>query len=205
MRKINKSSAPASLLSFCDKRPVEWSEIHKPENRHVYDDCLATCVDDQRNLCAYTEILLDEGTRHIDHYIKRSIDNRLTFEWSNMVAAVKDSKYGADWKDSHVTPRDYDADNKCYSNILNPVADDLAGRFVYHTDGLIAPSDDGDELAVNTIAVFNLNEPSLKSRRKVVMQSVRNMVASGISKEDVSLYLKSSGFHSVVEYELSFW
>jgi uncharacterized protein (TIGR02646 family) len=205
MKAITKSVAPESLLSFKNKPHNNWSDIHEPKNRHVYEDCLRTCIDDQNGLCAYTEILLNEGLRHIDHYIKRDIDNSLTFEWTNMFAAVKDSRFGADWKDCHITVKDYNPDRKRYNNILNPIMDKMEGRFVYSADGFMQPANDKDELAASTIVMFNLNEASLKSRRKSIIKSVRDLMVSGLSKEDVSMYMKSSGFNSVVEYELSFW
>lgn len=121
------------------------------------------------------------------------------------VSAVKDSRFGADWKDCHIAVKDYNLCRKRYNNILNPIMDKMEGRFVYSADGFMQPVDDKDELAASTIVMFNLNEASLKSRRKSIIKSVRDLMVSGLSKEDVSMYMKSSGFDSVVEYELSFW
>ena len=63
---------------------------------------------------------------------------------------------------------------------------------------------EADELATNTIKVFNLNEPSLKNRRKESMQMVRAMLKGGMQKEDIFSVLSSDGFVSAIEYELSF-
>mgnify|MGYP004553030061 FL=1 len=60
-----------------------------------------------------------------------------------------------------------------------------------------------DSAAVNTIRIFNLNEISLKSRRKDVMQSVRAMIKGGIDRQDILDYLKRDGLVSAIEYELS--
>jgi uncharacterized protein (TIGR02646 family) len=205
MRKINKTySAPASLMVFKKHHPLaQWDEIHKPENREVYGDCLHACMVDQEMLCGYTEIFLKPRITHIDHYVKRDIDPGQTFSWENMIAAVKDSRYGADWKDAKITKKDYNRTTKRYTSILNPITDSINGRFVYSTDGTIEPVDPYDVMAGKTIEVFNLNEESLKSQRKGTMLSARLMVDGGIPKDKVRVLLKESGFLSAVDYELS--
>jgi uncharacterized protein (TIGR02646 family) len=203
MRRICKANIPpASLTAFRQKHPAGWEEIHRPENMQAYSDSLCSCIADQENLCGYTEIFLKPQHSHIDHYIKRSIDNRLTFSWENMIAAVIDSRFGANWKDAHITEKDYDRCSMRYTNILNPVTDNLGGRFVYSTDGMIEPAEINDDLARNTIAMFNLNEDSLKSQRRRVMMAARDMVKGGIPEPEVREMLKTSGFSSAVDYEL---
>lgn len=122
MRRINKSEEPQSLRSFNKAKHENWTEISDPANRHVYNDCWQQCFEDQACLCSYTEAPLpkdkdkekdkDEDEvkvkRHIDHYIKRDFAPDLTFCWNNMIAAVKDSRFGADYKDKHVKRNDYD-------------------------------------------------------------------------------------------------
>lgn len=109
MRRISKSGIPQSLVAFNRTPHGDWADIHRPENRNVYEDCLERCSSDQGNRCGHTEISMTADSKHIDHYIKRALAPYLTFDWRNMIAAV------------------------------------------------------------NTIRVFNLNEISLKSRRKDVM------------------------------------
>lgn len=202
MKHIQKSVEPHSLTAFKRQNPTEWKSIHEMANKHVYEDCLSQCVVDQNNLCGYTEMCLDQGLVHIDHYIKRDIDSRLTFCWENMIAAVKDYRYGADWKDNHISHADYDSTNKRYRGILNPIVDSFLYRFQYATDGSIEPFDEQDEKAKDTILMFNLNEDSLKGRRREAMESARLMVKGGMTEQDVMEYLAPSGFVSAVQYEL---
>lgn len=203
MRRITKSMMPESLELFNKTSHADWSDIHQPNNKKVYEDCLDRCIMDQNNLCGYTEIALTPDTRHIDHYIKRDFDPRLTFDWTNMIAAVKDSRFGADWKDNQIKKKDYDKNLHRYRNILNPIENEMNGRFTFFTDGTIEPSDSNDSTAANTIKIFNLNESSLKSRRRDIMQDVRNMAEGGIDKDSILSYLKEDGFISAIEYELS--
>lgn len=204
MRTIVKSGEPQSLQRFNRIMHNSWDEIHLLNNQHVYDDCLNQCEIDQNYLCCYTEIPVIEGIKHIDHYIKRDLDPSLTFAWENMVCAIKDHRFGADWKDNHISLAGiYDKNGKCYSNLLNPLQHNLKGRFRYSTDGEIEPSDISDSIAENTIKVFNLNEKSLKTRRKEVMQFVRCLQDGGMDKSDIFDCLSEGGFLSVIEYELS--
>lgn len=215
MRRINKSEEPQSLRSFNKAKHENWTEISDPANRHVYNDCWQQCFEDQACLCSYTEAPLpkdkekdkDEDEvkvkRHIDHYIKRDFAPDLTFCWNNMIAAVKDSRFGADYKDKHVKRNDYDKSECCYTDILNPVKDEFAGRFRFSADGTIEPSDSQDIKAEKTIELFNLNEKSLKERRKVQMENVRTYIEDGWAKEEIPALLKERGFVSAIEYELS--
>lgn len=203
MRRIDKSEEPQSLRSFNKAKHEKWGEFSDKANRHVYNDCLQQCIEDQACLCGYTEVPLSKDNRHIDHYIKRDFAPDLTFCWNNMIAAVKDSRFGADYKDEHVKRNDYDKSECCYTDILNPLKDEFAGRFRFSADGTIEPSDSQDIKAEKTIELFNLNEKSLKERRKVQMENVRQYTKDGLAKEKIPALLAEDGFVSAIEYELS--
>ena len=211
MRRINKSEEPQSLRKFNKAKHENWKEISDLANRHVYNDCWQQCFEDQAHLCGYTEVPLPKEKdkdkvkvkRHIDHYIKKDFAPDLTFCWNNMIAAVKDDNFGADYKDKHVKRTDYDKSKCCYTDILNPVRDEFTGRFRFSADGTIEPSDNKDIKAKKTIELFNLNEKSLKERRKVQMENVRKYIEEGWAKEKIPALLKERGFVSAIEYELS--
>lgn len=203
MRRIDKSEEPQSLRSFNKAKHKKWEEIHNEANRHVYNDCLQQCIEDQAHLCGYTEVPLSKDNRHIDHYIKRDFAPDLTFCWNNMIAAVKDDDFGADYKDKHVKRNDYNKSECCYTDILNPVKDEFAGRFRFSADGTMEPSDNKDIKAEKTIELFNLNEKSLKERRKVQMENVRTYIENDYTKEATLAALTEDGFVSAIEYELS--
>ena len=120
-----------------------------------------------------------------------------------MIAAVKDCRFGADWKDKEVSSADYDSSNQSYRNILSPVTDNFGGRFKFSTDGYMEPMDSNDSLAAETIRVFNLNANFLMSQRKQSMINARDMYKGNIGKAEIISMLKSGGFISAIEYELS--
>lgn len=198
MRSIHKSAEPQSLQVFRKAGHSDWSEIY---NQCAYQDCLSQCVYDQGELDGYTEMVLD-NTRHIDHYVCRRFDPKMTFRWTNMVAAVRDSRFGANYKDTSIKTVHYDKTNGRYLNLYNPVTDDMKGVFSYYSDGSICPSDKQDIKAGCTIEFFNLNEKSLKERRRSIMEAARGMHRGGLSSEYVFEMLKTGGFISCLEYEI---
>lgn len=202
MKNIEKSAEPASLKAFKTQNPMKWETIHAEENKNVYEDCILQCMEDQNNLCGYTEVLLNEQY-HIDHFIKRSFDREMTFEWENMIASIHDSRFGADFKDENITSEEYDSRKKRYHHILSPIWDDLSNRFVYLTNGKIMPADPNDEQACQTIKIFNLNEASLCNRRKRTMAAIRNMLHGKMTKEEITHYLADAEFPTAIAYELS--
>ena len=202
MKKINKSGEPSSLTKLKRKTSSnKWEDIHTEQNRSIYEDCLFQCMDDQNYLCGYTEIKLDDNY-HIDHFIKRDIDPRQTFDWQNMIAAVHDSKFGADFKDKTVNKNDYNKRLKKYNCILNPVTENMENRFIFSTNGVIEPADRNDREATETIRVFNLQEDSLNSRRKQAMENTRKLLEQ-MDKEAVIGYLQGEEFPSAIAYEIS--
>lgn len=202
MRSIKKAPEPQSLTAFNKGAHINWDDIHLPNNQHVYNDCICQCVLDQEDLCGYTEICLDEGGRHIDHYIKKDLEPGLTFSWNNMVGAIKDSRFGADWKDNNIAAAGYNRSIRRYDNIYDPISDNLAGVFKFSTDGEIEPVNSTDQKAVTTISVFNLNEHSLKERRRQCMENARDMFSGGMTKADIVTYLRGDGFVSAINFEL---
>lgn len=202
MKKINKSEEPSSLTKFKRKNSSnKWEDIHTEQSQSIYEDCLLQCMDDQNYLCGYTEIKFEDNY-HIDHFIKRDISPRQTFDWQNMIAAVHDSKIGADFKDKTVEKNDYNKRLKKYNHILNPVTDNIEGRFIFSTNGVIEPANRNDTDAAETIRVFNLQEDSLNSRRKQAMENTRRLLEQ-MDKEAVIGYLQGEEFPSAIAYEIS--
>lgn len=202
MKKINKSEEPSSLTKFKRKNSSnKWEDIHTEQNKSIYEDCLLQCMEDQNFLCGYTEIKLDDNY-HIDHFIKRNIAPNKTFDWQNMIAAVHDSKFGADFKDKAVKDIDYNRQSGKYNHILNPIADNMEERFIFSTNGVIEPANRNDADATETIRIFNLQEDSLNNRRKQAMENTRKLLEQ-MDKETVIGYLQGEEFSSAIAYEIS--
>lgn len=202
MRKIDKGDHSILFDDFVTKySPTIWDEIHViGDPKDAFEDTrFKILTDEQNQLCGYTEIYINDLTDcHIDHYKKRSLFSELTFEWNNLIAATKDSNFGAIYKDNKSGIQKDD-----YNNIFNPIIDNVEVHFYYTIWGEVLPktiSGVNNQKATNTIAIFNLNHNSLKNRRKSLIRMISDY--GGMAKKDILTALESSGFRSVINQTL---
>jgi len=149
-------------------------------------------VDEQNQLCGYTELYIENlEESHIDHYKKREHFSDLTFDWNNLIVATKDDSFGANYKDNT-----YEINKNEYPLIFNPVADNVENYFYYNEFGMIR-EDEGK--IKKTIEVFNLNHEYLKARRKNIIDMIDSFKNGGLSTLDIKNTIENFGFKSVVE------
>lgn len=105
--------------------------------------------------CAYCEVAIGPGHRHIEHFRQRSDYPQGTFAWSNLFGSCKRTGTCGDHKD------------KCESYdpavLVKPDVDNPDDFFVFAPDGNVSPRmglpPDLHHRAVETIRIFNLNGP----------------------------------------------
>ncbi len=198
-----KDAAPACLADAIEKG-WSWDEF-VTNDLEGYQECHLQAEREQRNVCAYTELPLNTEKMmiHVDHYRKKSIYPRLRFEWNNLFAAVKDNRFGADYKDNRVNGEN---EQQLYATILSPLTHHLEDYFHYATNGEIEPSTELKEedlrKAKETIAIFHLNEDELVSRRRTIIAQIG--AYRDLSEEDIKDCFVGVGFPSVVEQETRF-
>lgn len=202
MRRIVKGEPIASFVTYSTANPgANWDMFHR-DAQECYLHCrLQILLEEQNCLCGYTEISVNEVTdAHLDHYRKKSIFPALTFTWTNLIAATLDSDFGANYKDSV-----YKIKQDEYPNIFNPVEENVHEFFYYNQRGEIEPkptiSDDLKTKASKTIEVFNLNHPSLKSRRQTIIKQIQG--CRDLPADDIIGAFSNSGFKSVILQEVA--
>jgi uncharacterized protein (TIGR02646 family) len=196
MRKIDKIGRLQSFADFLKKnKPVFWKELDGQVRKDTREFIL---LEEQFLLCGYTEFYIDNEDCHIDHYVKRDLDNRLCYDWNNLIVAVNDDEYGAKYKDGGNGVKNL-AD---YNLIFNPVNDTTQNFFRYTTDGKIHPADNLSQSDLNkaqkTINIFNLNHNSLKMRRKDLMLTMGALKKGGTEIQDLPGILDGHGFPSFI-------
>ena len=184
-----------------------WDEF-RSNDHDGYLAVLSQTIDEQKNECAYTGLWLGEGTSqkcHIDHFRKKSIYAELTLVYSNLFAAAKDLSYGSDYKDKSIHGPRANSDQQ-YALFCSPLDERLIGSFWYRRDGFIEPmeglSEENKLLVQNTIDMFNLNHPDLKSRRCGVLKILEPL--SDYDEDMVRLCMQQAGFSAVVDFELAY-
>lgn len=202
MRRILKGEPIASFVTYRTDNPgSNWEMFHRDAQDCYVESRLQILLEEQDCLCGYTEISINEiGDAHLDHYKKKSIFPALTFAWDNLVAATLDSDFGANYKDSV-----YKIKQNEYSNIFNPVEENVQEYFYYNQRGEIEPkaaiTSALKAKADKTIEVFNLNHQSLKSRRQTIIKQIRG--CKDLSPDEIQIAFKNSGFSSVILQEVS--
>lgn len=196
MKKIDKTLPLQSFTDFVIRNnPIVWSDCDSQIKRKAKEFIL---LEEQFLLCGYTEIYIDNEDCHIDHYVKRALNNNLCYDWNNLVVAVNDDDYGAKYKDGGNGVKNL-AD---YNLIFNPVNDRTQDFFRYTTDGKIHPADNLNQADFNkaekTIIIFNLNHNSLKTRRKDLILTMNALKEGGTENQDLSVILEEQGFPSFV-------
>lgn len=203
MRTIVKGVTPASIEE-AEKKGWSWDEFVS-DDHEGYQSCREQANTEQQGVCAYTELLLDvdKVTVHFDHYKKKSIYPKLRFKWDNLFAAVKDNRFGADYKDGIINGSNH---NQMYASILSPVAAKLQDFFHYSTSGEIEPmsglSEENQKKAEATIRVFNLNEAELVNRRRTMMAQI--VCYHDLPEEDIRNCFQGLGFPSIVDQEIKY-
>lgn len=201
MRKINKGEPIEQFTDFMRTKPSDWrADFH---NKGKFPGLSANCrshilVFEQDCMSGYTEMpIKDENRCHIDHFVKRDINPRLTFRWDNYIVDSNDDNFGARFKDSHIVAGDY-------PNIFNPVTDHAELFFRYAEDGTIEPADSSTgydrKKAERTIELFNLNHPALVSQRFMIIKVFN--AYQDLSNDEIRACFASSGFRSLIEYLL---
>ena len=201
MRKINKlTPLPNFNGSNYNGDCVLWTcrkcnqiTFHN-KYKEIYEDTrLQILTDEQNQLCGYTEIYINELEEcHIDHYKKREFASALTFDWNNLIVATKDDDFGANFKDNS-----YSITQNEYDEIYNPIEDDI--KFEYNEWGEIFEEEGKIK---RTVEIFNLNDNSLKERRKKLIKIINDYKKSELDNEEIKSALNTYGFTSVIEQEL---
>lgn len=203
MRTVIKTEAP-TCLTEAERKGWSWDDFVLNDH-HGYHVCRQKAYDEQFGVCAYTELPLDTESSivHLDHFRRKGIYQRLRFEWNNLFAAVKDKRFGSDYKDNIVKGNN---EQQIYSVILSPLVLQLQRYFHYSTNGVIEPSsdlsDNDKERAKATIDIFHLNESELVSRRRTIMAQI--FAYRDLPDETIRQSFADSGFPSVVDQEIGF-
>jgi uncharacterized protein (TIGR02646 family) len=197
MRKINKRDPLPAFLTFKEKNPsANWDTFHE-KAKDIYNATREMILMEEQNcLCGYTEIPFEDFTdAHLDHFLKKSLSPKDTFNWNNLIAATLDDDFGANHKD-----KKYKIQKNEYGSIFNPVKDNVEHYFDYNFRGEIIPQANIGTLletkVKKTIEVFNLNHETLKKRRALIINHIEDY--KDLSKEEIRDALSNAGFVSVV-------
>ncbi len=110
MRKINKAEPDFFTKYIKKQKPKNWEDIK--EKSFSFEVREYQLINEQNFQCAYTEILIDDASEqycHVEHFKKRDLFPKETFNWNNLFTCCNSEKYGAKYKDnsSKIRQEDY--------------------------------------------------------------------------------------------------
>jgi len=193
MRYIKKPLNPIKLHCLSSKykrslekqRAIGWKSFNKCCKKDLIDNYLSP---EQYQLCAYTEIALQEFGYHIEHIKPKSVYSQDTFNYQNLVLSCFSSEnlkkeafstcFGGQYKKN-----EYDADK-----FISPLDKACEGYFSYLPNGRVEPHIDLSSLekekVLYTCNILNLNAPYLIERRKKLITETIPIIDELLEHED---------------------
>lgn len=178
MRKLQRPLAPVCLKSY--QYPINtWDDVP----RQCKDEIRQQLRNMQQDYCAYCEGRINHrhNDSHIEHFRRRKRNEHphKTFEWENLFNSCVHEDSCGRHKDNRPAGRQINMDKVCKPDETDPekLLQFLSNGIVRAISTLTSQK---EEIANNTITVFNLNCSRLVNRRKTV--------ASQEQTEAIALY-----------------
>lgn len=182
MRHITQGPFSKCLKGRRHNPPQDTSTAKKAWRRSNKQDIRKACFKQQRGLCAYTELSLDDNTlgHHLEHIAPRSDYPERTFLPNNIILSVID-----DVQSGNLLPHQrFGGHHKSeiYSDdwFISPFDENCEAYFSYNLSGLVEPSlilhKDDTIKAQKTISVLNLNADYLVKKRRASLKSLKEQI-----------------------------
>lgn len=151
MRKLNRHTPGPAILSEFDPDKHTWDDVKSKHKKLIWIDLVLM----QGKRCAYCERkinILKEGDKHIEHFLRKSRHQNLTFKWDNLFGSCSTSERCGVFKDKQ---------SYLESDLLKADVIDCSKyyRFMYSGEIVLKDNLSKEEarIARETLRVFNLN------------------------------------------------
>ncbi len=188
MRHITNRTEPTSFANWKRRnKNEEWSEFSGSD---TYNELREYLIAIQEQMCCYCEIALKECIDvHIEHLRDQAGYPNERFDFDNLYASCQ-----------HKDSCGHSKGNQYFNRMVLPNSN-CQSRFTYTNNGKMIPAVAGDNEAVNTIEILNLNNKRLRNTRKDVIRTIEDINNTTL----VDQYLENcvewvNGFFTVVEY-----
>lgn len=162
MHKLERDPVPPVCLKRYQHGRDTWGleSPTSPDRDDIWDKL--NIMQSQR--CAYCEVSIERGSRHIEHFRQRSRYSQGTFAWTNLFGSCIRRDTCGDHKD------------KCgiyeHTDLIKPDEEDPEYFLVFSADGSVNPRADLSNIdhhrATETIRTLNLNGALRQIRRSEI-------------------------------------
>ena len=94
MHRLQRGAAPICLARYRHGRD-NWSALDGADRTEIWQTLEAM----QSQRCAYCEAAIAEGNRHIEHFVQKGRDPRVTFQWDNLFGSCNREDSCGKYKD----------------------------------------------------------------------------------------------------------
>ncbi|MFG0450541.1 MULTISPECIES: retron Ec78 anti-phage system effector HNH endonuclease PtuB [Shewanella] len=160
MHKLKRGAAPTCLSHFHHGRH-NWGDVTSDNKNDIWVELTAM----QGERCAYCEVGISQGSRHIEHFRQKGRDPTQTFAWQNLFGSCNNPNTCGKYKDEQgVYPP---------AVLIKPDGEDPEYYFHFHSDGTISIRDGLGDVEQNrakeTLRLFNLRDGSLRWQRQAAV------------------------------------
>jgi len=163
MHQLSRAEAPPCLNRYQHGRD-NWSALSDNDRTEIRTQ-LETM---QGKRCAYCECSLEDHGQHIEHFVQKGTDPRVTFDWDNLFWSCERQNSCGKYKDQKARPY-------TQSDLIKPDIENPEEFFHFHSGGTISIRIEDSQSteyqrAKETLRIFNLdaNHGPLKNMRKGV-------------------------------------
>ena len=141
-------------------------------------------VEEQRGLCCYCEMRIENGDYHVEHFLPKdkSLFPHLQLEYFNLHACCRKNPIGGD--------NEYCGHKKGNIHepkLISPLEEDCEDHFIYDMSGNIKSEEDRGRISISTL---NLNSTLLQRSRKSLIEEFEDMEDDQYHKE-IIIHLNS--------------
>lgn len=176
MKGSTKGPEPEALSNWWAVNGAEpppiWKTLQNPEK----DAIKLALLNEQGHVCVYCgrKITRAHKDAHIEHFRPSSKFPPLRFSWTNLFASCGPST-------EKTVPRICGDQKEDWTpaNHVEPTDPDVQSKFAYDAAGGIAVTASGGAQAGTMIQRLNLDDPSLRYQRAVIVQAIAALIEDG--------------------------
>jgi len=147
---------------------------------------LKSLVEEQKHICCYCGMRINDQTSHVEHLIPQSSRPDLSLDYTNLLASCGISQKFRPEYETQLHCKEHCGQWRGNDDLpIKPIDPDCETKFHYTERGEILPNDD------RTVLNLNLNHKDLTEFRKAAIFGAKSLLEGGFSNEEIALFAKS--------------
>jgi uncharacterized protein (TIGR02646 family) len=168
MKRIIKGAEPQAFTDWKALASDDWQprygDLRDPEKRELHEALLM----EQGQVCCYCGRSVTRMDSHVEHFRPQESYEGLSLSYENLHAScIRETKPGMPLHCGHAKGSAF-----VERTVISPLDLDCEHRFIYPSDGTIAPTNREDDSAMYMIQLLCLDLPYLRDRRAEALRRI---------------------------------